>query len=457
MNMRGRILAGKADLADSLARAAKPREQWRVGIEHEKFVYRLEDGQPAPFAGAEASLQRLLERLVDEGWAPVRQDATLVGADCGAAAVNLEPGGQLELAGTPSRDLGAVAEELRRHDAWLIEAGRAEGLGFAALGFAPTWDDADMPRVPNQRYAIMARHMPRVGSRGLDMMHRACSIQASYDFADEQDMVRKFRVALALQPVVTALTANSPFRVGAPARRLSHRSWVWAHTDPARCGIPDFVFERDMGYHRYVDWVCSVPVYSLERDGEHLDFTHLTFAELLAGRGGTMLGELSGRDFALQLNAMSPDARLKNVLEMRGADSGDEDACVAVAAMWTGLLYDEDACAACHDRVMSWSASDRARLRHEAARDGLAAEMEGRPLRALAAELLELAAGGLSRSRWGGASAAALLAPLIDAAASGREPASELLEVWPCGPGDDPLPLLARRPLQAGSPGAISL
>jgi len=447
MNMRGRILAGKADLAESLALAAKPREQWRVGIEHEKFVYRLEDGRPAPLAGAEASLQALLERLVDDGWVPARCGSTLVGAELGDAAVSLEPGGQLEFAGTPSCDLGAVAEELRRHDAWLLEAGRAEGLGFAALGFAPTWDDADTPRVPNQRYEIMARHMPRVGSRGLDMMRRTCSIQASYDFADEQDMVRKLRVALALQPVVTALTANSPFRDGAPARRLSHRSWVWAHTDPVRCGIPDFVFERDMGFRRYVDWVCSVPVYSLERHGEHLDLTHLTFAELLAGRSSTMLGELHGRDFALQFNAMTPEARLKSVLEMRGADSGDEDTCLAVAALWTGLLYDDGACAVCHDRVMTWSATGRARLRHEAARDGLAAELEGRPLRAFAVELLELAGDALRRR--GGSADAALLAPLMDAAV-GREPARELLGLWPEGPDDHPLPLLARCPLQAG-------
>ena len=455
--MRRRILAGKADLAESLARAAKPREAWRVGIEHEKFVYRLEDGQPAPFAGAEASLQRLLERLVDAGWEPVREGSVLLGAELGDASVSLEPGGQLELAGTPGRDLGAVADELHRHDAWLEAVGRAEGLGFAALGFAPTWDDADMPRVPNQRYDIMARHMPRVGSRGLDMMRRTCSVQASYDFADEDDMVRKLRVALALQPVVTALTANSPFRDGAPARRLSHRSWVWSHTDPARCGIPDFVFQREMGYRRYVDWVCSVPVYSLKRAGEHVDLTHLTFEQLLAGHARATVGELGGEDFALQLNAMSPEARLKNVLEMRGADSGDEAMSLAVAALWTGLLYDEDVCAACHDRVMSWSSSDRARLRQEAARDGLAAEIEGRPLRALAAELLELAAEALSRSPWGGASAAALLAPLVDAAASGREPASRLLELWPEGPGHDPRPLLARRPLDAGSGAALGL
>jgi glutamate--cysteine ligase len=379
---------------------AKPATDRRIGIEHEKFVYRLDDLGPAGYGeprGVQHLLAALEGPLEEAGWHPVLLGDERVGIESGDAAISLEPGGQLELAGTPLGSLHAVRRELVEHLRLVSTAARGLGLGLLAMGFHPLWARS-LPWVPKDRFLVMRRYMPQAGGHGLDMMQRTCSTQASLDFTSEADMVRKLRVALALQPLAAALFASSPFVAGRPCGHLSHRSFVWTDTDADRCGIPEFVFEEGMGYERYVDWALDVPMYSIERRGRHLDATGHTFREFLCGRAPTLGGEEPIlRDFIQHLNALSPEVRLKRVIEMRGADSGPPEQACGVAALWTGLLYDDDALDGAWELVRDWKQADRVRLRRDVPTAGLAARTPGGSLQAVARRAVALARDGLAR------------------------------------------------------------
>ncbi|MEQ8662637.1 MAG: glutamate--cysteine ligase [Gammaproteobacteria bacterium] len=381
-----------------LAAGCTPREDWRIGVEHEKFVRTAGSLAPLPYAGS-TGMADVLEALTAHGW---RSTASHTGRPLalarGGATVALEPGGQLEHAAAPEADLHAVAAALAAHASELAQVCDGLDLALLAIGFEPLHAAAAMPWMPHERFAIMRRYMPRVGRHGCDMMQRTASIQVSIDYADEADMVRKFRAALALQPLVVALTASSPYCDGVQTGYQSFRSHVWRATDGARCGLPAFVFEDGMGFERYVDWALSVPMYSIVRNGHHLDTAGLSFRDFLAG----CLPGLPGAhpclaDWAVHLPTLLPEVRLKQVLELRGADSGPVPMVMAVAALWTGLLYDDDALGATLELVEGWSQAERETLARDAATHGLAAPVNGRDLRALARQLLALAHTALAR------------------------------------------------------------
>lgn len=378
-------------------------EPLRIGTEHEKIPFYADTLAPVPYEGIEGrgGVRALLEGLQARiGWDPILDRDALIGlADPrGGGAISLEPGGQFELSGAPLLDAHETARELNDHFTELGAVAREIGVKFLDLGSSPKWSRAQTPVMPKQRYAIMSRYMPQVGTRGLDMMFRTATVQVNLDFVSEADMVKKLRVGLALQPIVTALFANSPFLDGAPTGRLSERSFIWRDTDPNRTGMLPFAFETGFGFERYVDYALDVPMYFVKRGDVYHDVAGASFRDLLAGKLSLLPGERAVMsDWANHLSTIFPEVRLKTYLEMRGADSGPRSHMTALAALFAGLYYDEVALDAAYELVKGWSAGTREKLRADVPALGLAARVDGHDARQIARETLSIAGAGLSR------------------------------------------------------------
>ncbi len=427
-------VAGTADLVAYLEAGCKPRGAWRIGTEHEKFVFCRNSLKPLPYEG-EKSIRHLLEALVPHGWSPVLEDGNpiaLTHAD--GASITLEPGGQLELSGAPLKTIHDTCVETSAHLNLMKSILEPMGIGMVGLGFHPKWRREDFPWMPKGRYAIMRRYMPTKGGRGLDMMLRTCTVQVNLDFSSEADMVKKFRVALALQPVATALFANSPFTEGQPNGFKSYRADIWTDTDPDRTGTPEFVFESGMGFERWVDYLLDVPMYFVSREGRYIDAAGQSFRDFMARRLPALPGEaplLS--DWADHITTAFPEVRLKRYLEMRGADGSRWCHLCALPALWVGLLYDETALDAAWDLAKSWTREDRFALAAIARRDGLSGSFKCRPVRELAAEVVNIAAEGLrrrARLNDDGDDERRFLAVLQAMTKTGRTQADELLELF---------------------------
>jgi glutamate--cysteine ligase len=414
----------------------KPLGPFRIGTEHEKVPFYRADHFPVPYDG-ERGIRALLEGMRARlGWEPIQDGENLIGLyDAnGEGAISLEPGGQFELSGAPLYDAHATAEELDRHLAACRTVAEPLGIGFLTLGMSPKWSLAETPVMPKSRYAIMARYMPTVGTRGLDMMFRTATVQVNLDFASEQDMVTKLRVGLALQPAIAALFANSPFTDGKLNGLLSARSEIWRHTDRARTGMLAFAFEPGMGFERYVDYALDVPLYFVKRGDHYQDVAGASFRDLLAGRLKEMPGgRATLADWANHLSSIFPEVRLKRFLEIRGADVGPPDRIVALSALMAGLYYDPDALHAAEALIQGWTAEDRQKLRDDAPLLGLAAEIRGRDLRSIVMDMLTIAHGGLKRRarlNAKGEDETMHLRSLEAIARSGREAARHWIELY---------------------------
>jgi len=426
------VLESRDQLISVFAAGEKPSERWRIGTEHEKFVYSLTDHH-APGYDEQRGIRDLLEGLTRFGWTPVMEGDTMIALSGADGAISLEPAGQLELSGAPLENLHQTCAETDRHLRQVKAVGDELGLGFLGLGMWPDKTRADLPVMPKGRYAIMLRHMPRVGNLGLDMMLRTCTIQTNLDYASEADMVKKFRVSLALQPLATALFANSPFTDGKPNGYLSYRSHIWTDTDPHRTGMLPFVFEDGFGYERYADYMLDVPMYFVFRDGGYVDAAGLSFRDFLDGKLSVLPGEKPHvGDWTDHLSTAFPEVRLKSFLEMRGADGGPWNRICALPAFWVGLLYDGAALDAAWDQVKHWTIEDHRRIRAEVPKLALKVQgPDGRSFQELGRAILDIADAGLSaRARLNGAgdSEQGFLAPLREIVESGMTPADRLLE-----------------------------
>ncbi|HEX9806793.1 MAG TPA: glutamate--cysteine ligase, partial [Alteraurantiacibacter sp.] len=338
-----RRIERREQLLEPLQRGEKPRDDWRIGTEHEKLVYRVEDRR-APSYDEPGGIRDILLALGEYGWEPVEEGGNIIAMSGVDGTVSLEPAGQLELSGAAVENLHDTCSETGRHLQQVKEVGAKLGVGFLGLGMWPDKTREDLPIMPKGRYAIMMRHMPRVGSLGLDMMLRTCTIQTNLDYGSEADMVKKFRTSLALQPLATALFANSPFTEGKPNGFLSYRSHIWSDTDPHRTGMLPFVFEDGFGYERYVEYMLDVPMYFVYREGKYIDASGLSFRNFLKGELSVLPGELPRQsDWWDHLSTAFPEVRLKSFLEMRGADGGPWNRICALPAFWAGLLYDQGA------------------------------------------------------------------------------------------------------------------
>ncbi|PJK00052.1 glutamate--cysteine ligase [Lysobacteraceae bacterium NML75-0749] len=427
------LVTDRAQLVEVIASGEKPRSDWRIGTEHEKFGFRLDDLRPPEYAG-ERGIRALLTGLQRFGWQPYEEDGYLIALSRDGASVTLEPAGQLELSGAPLESIHQTCREVGGHLREVREVADELGLGFLGMGFQPKWTREEMPWMPKGRYRIMRQYMPKVGTLGLDMMTRTCTVQVNLDYASEADMVKKFRVSLALQPVATALFADSPFTDGKPNGYLSYRSHIWTDTDPDRTGMLDFVFEDGFGYERYVDYLLDVPMYFSYRQGQYLDLAGKSFRDFMQGKLAELPGELPTlRDWNDHMTTAFPEVRLKKYLEMRGADSGPWGRICALPAFWVGLLYDDAALDAAWDLVKDFTLGER-----NALRDGVPAQALGLPFRGgkvqdLAIEALKISAAGLQRRAMHNASGqdeSAFLSTLIEMAEAGQTAAERKLALY---------------------------
>ncbi len=423
-----------SQLAEYLESGCKPKDEWRIGTEHEKFGFCKDTLKPLPYEG-KRSIQAVLEGLRDgHGWSPVEEGGKLIGLEKDGANVSLEPGGQLELSGAPLETIHQTCDEVNQHLVDVKDIADKIGVGFIGLGAAPVWKHEDMPLMPKGRYKLMDSYMQRVGSMGRDMMRRTCTVQVNLDFASEADMVQKLRVALALQPVATALFANSPFFGGAVNGHKSWRSRVWRDLDPARTGMLPFVFEEGFGFEGWVQYALDVPMYFVYRDGKYVDALGMSFRDFLKGELPALPGEKPTlSDWADHLTTAFPEARIKKYMEMRGADGGPWRRLCALPAFWVGLMYDQSSLDAAWDLVKSWNTETREMLRVSASVDGLQAQAGQVKMHDLAREVLTIAEAGLKARGKAGVGGLVpdethFLSALKESVESGKVPADELLD-----------------------------
>ncbi|MCH8465136.1 MAG: glutamate--cysteine ligase [Roseinatronobacter sp.] len=429
----GGPIENKAQLVEYLASGCKPKQDWRIGTEHEKFGYCRETLLPLPYDGRR-SIKAMLEGLRDRfGWAPVMEGGHIIGLEKDGANVSLEPGGQLELSGAPLETIHQTCDEVNQHLREVHSIADDLGIGFIGLGAAPIWAHDQMPVMPKGRYALMTDYMDRVGTMGKTMMYRTCTVQVNLDFASEADMVQKLRVALALQPVATALFANSPFLDGKPNGHKSWRARVWRDLDAARTGMLPFVFEDGFGFEAWVDYALDVPMYFVYRDGKYINALGQSFRDFMRGQLPALPGEVPTlSDFADHLTTIFPEARLKKFIEMRGADGGPWRRLCALPAFWVGLTYDQGALDGAWDLAKGLDAQTRDALRVAASVEGLAGVAKGVKLMDLAREAVAIAEAGLKARACPGAGGLLpdethFLNALKESVATGQTPADELL------------------------------
>ncbi|WP_189450665.1 glutamate--cysteine ligase [Cognatilysobacter xinjiangensis] len=426
-------IGSRAQLVDYLASGVRERTDWRIGTEHEKFGFRTDDLRAPTFDG-ERGIEALLKGLTRFGWAPVEEHGRVIALSRDGASVSLEPAGQLELSGAPLETLHETCRETGTHLREVREVAEPMGLGFLGMGFQPKWRRDEMPWMPKGRYRIMREYMPKVGSLGLDMMTRTCTVQVNLDVGSEADMVKKFRVSLALQPIATALFADSPFTEGRPNGFLSYRSHIWTDTDADRTGLLDFVFDEGFGYERYVDYLLDVPMYFVYRDGEYIDASGQSFRDYMEGKLPARPGfRPTLKDWADHSTTAFPEVRLKKYLEMRGADSGPWNRICALPAFWVGLLYDDAALDAAWDLVRDFSIEEQHALRDGVPRRALKLPFRGGTALDLAREALKISAAGLKRRarlNAHGADESIFLEPLVEIVESGVTAAERKLELF---------------------------
>ena len=428
------LIESTDQLSAYLAAGCKPKDQWRIGTEHEKFVFCRTSLKPVPYEG-ETGIRAILEKLGEEtGWSIIAENDLPIGLKGEGASVSLEPGGQFELSGAPLETVHQTCDEVHTHLTAIKKICDPMGVAFLGMGFAPTWTLDEVPRMPKPRYNIMRRYMPTKGTLGLDMMHRTCTVQVNLDFASEADMVSKFRTSLALQPIATALFANSGLIEGKPSGFASYRAHIWTDTDPDRTGLLNFVFEDGFGFERYTEYMLDVPMYFVRRNGEYLDASGQSFRDFLKGELPALPGEKpTMMDWEDHLSTAFPEVRLKTFLEMRGADGGPWARICALPAFWVGLLYDDEALAAAWDVAKGWSQGEREQLRDDAARLGLKAKIGGRTVQDVALEILSISRDGLRRRARGGKvdkDETSYLEPLVEIAQSGISMGEHMAEMF---------------------------
>ncbi len=420
-------------LAEYLASGCKPKEDWRIGTEHEKFGYCKDTLKPLPYDG-ERSIKAVLEGLRDRfGWSPVLEGENIIGLEKDGANVSLEPGGQLELSGAPLETIHQTCDEVNVHLREVKSVADEIGVRFIGLGAAPHWSHDDMPMMPKGRYKLMTRYMGEVGTHGTQMMYRTCTVQVNLDFSSEADMVQKMRVALAMQPVATALFANSPFFDGKLNGHKSWRSRIWRDLDADRTGMLPFVFDEGFGFDAWVEYALDVPMYFVYRDGVYIDALGQSFRDFLKGELPALPGEMPTlSDWADHLTTIFPEARVKKFIEMRGADGGPWRRLCALPAFWVGLTYDQGALDAAWDIAKRFDTETREALRVAASVDGLAAEVNGVKMHDLARDVVAIAEAGLkARARPGSGGLVPdethFLNALQESLESGETPADELI------------------------------
>jgi glutamate--cysteine ligase len=429
-------IGSRDELVAWFEQGEKAPADFRIGTEHEKVPFRKGENTPVPYEGARG-IRALLEGMQTLlGWEPIIENGKIIGLldVTGGGAISLEPGGQFELSGAPVQTLHGTCRELHSHMSQVREVAEPLGIGFLSVGMSPKWTLTETPVMPKRRYEIMSKYMPKVGGHGLDMMFRTATVQTNLDFETEADMVKKLRVSLALQPVATALFANSPFTDGKPNGFLSMRSQIWLDTDADRTGMLPFAFDDGMGYERYTDYALDVPMYFVKRGDTYHDVAGANFRDLLAGKLDALPGERATlSDWSNHLTTIFPEVRVKRYLEMRGADVGRTSRICSLSGFWVGLLYDQASLDGAYDLIKDWTADERETLRRDVPKLGLAARIRNRSLREIARDVLDISRAGLAardKQNGLGDDETIYLTTLDQIVEGGRSNAEDLLARW---------------------------
>ncbi|MBX7146881.1 MAG: glutamate--cysteine ligase [Alphaproteobacteria bacterium] len=394
---RGEPITHKDQLINYFIKACCPKDQWKIGTEHEKFLFNKKDLKPVPYEG-DKGIKRILSDLSHLGWDPIYEEGNIIALSRNQASISLEPGGQFELSGAPLHNIHQTYHEIKNHLIETYKICTSINVGMLGMGFLPKWQRQDITWMPKKRYQIMKDYMPTRGHLGHDMMLRTSTVQANLDFSSEKDMIQKMRLGFALQSLVTALFADSPFVEGKNSEYQSYRARVWLDTDPDRCGLLPFVFDQDMSFERYVDYALNVPMYFVYYDNRYINVAGQSFKDFMKGNLPALPGVVPTlSDWSNHLTTLFPDVRLKNIIEMRGADSGSLDMLCALPALWVGLLYDQNTLDEAWDLVRDWTYKEREELRRTVPKYGLKTVFRGQPLNHLAKKIVDLAAQGLSR------------------------------------------------------------
>lgn len=389
-------ITSKNQLIESFEKGCKPREQWRIGTEHEKFGFQKDDYRPITFNQIEKIFKSLYEKFE---WEMIFENDSVVGLKKNGSSITLEPGGQVELSGAPLKNIFQTCEEVNAHQKELKEISDEFNIDYMGMGFLPKWEINDTPKIPKKRYQIMRKYMNKVGTHGLDMMHRTATIQTNLDFESEKDMVKKFRISLSIQPAIIALYANSPFVSGKLSNFMSYRSWVWQNTDHQRCGFLPMVFNEDFSFERYVDYLLNVPMYFLRRNNNYIDCTGMSFSDFLNGKlKAEIPNEPLLKDWEDHMTTVFPEVRLKTFLELRGTDGGPWSSVCALPAFWVGLLYDSKNVDMLYEMIETWTNIDRTNFYIDVAKFGMKAKApKKKNIVDLIEKLLTLSKNGLDR------------------------------------------------------------
>lgn len=428
-------IQSKEDLIKPFQNGEKKPSDFKIGTEHEKFVFHIDTLKPVPFSG-ESGIENLLLALKKYGWESILEDGNTIGLSrdksLGGGTITLEPAGQLELSGAPLTNIHETFNELDEHRSQISKEGSNLGLGFLGAGLTPDWSFDEMPIMPKSRYQIMKNYMPKKGNLGLDMMFRSTTIQVNLDYSSESDMIKKFKVSLALQPIATALFANSPFLDGNLTGYNSFRSHIWTDTDPDRTGMLPFVFDGEMSYEKYVDYALKVPMYFIYRDGNYLDVSGSSFEDFLNGDLDELPNEKPNIiDWENHLTTIFPEVRLKSFLEMRGADGGSFESVCALSSFWVGLLYDSESLDSSFNLIKDFNIKQLQELRIEVAKNGLHSIIEGIEIQEIAKKVLKLSREGLRNRNIlneNGDSEEIFLDPLQKILSSGKSSSDDLIK-----------------------------
>lgn len=422
----------KSQLIEFFARQCKPQDQWKIGIEFERFAYDKKKLKPLPYSGRTSTTTFLQELAKKYNWQPVMEGQNIIALKRDQQSITLEPGGAIELSGAPLPSVHHCCKSVNIHMQETADIGEQLGVGFLTLGFDPKWNRGDFTWVPKSRYDIMREYMPRVGNMGIDMMQRTATVQVNLDYASESDMVQKSRIGLALQPIIGAIFSNSPFMNGRVSGFQSYRNYVWLDTDAARTGDLPFMFDGDGGFEKYVDYLLDVPMYFVLRDGQYIDATGQSFRDFMVGKLPALPGEFATiEDWQNHTTCVFPIVRLKPWIEMRGADGGSWQYLCALPALWTGLLYDVDAQQATTDLIKDWAADERRSLHLDTPKAGLQTKFRRGTVANIAKQILTIAEHGLQRRNFrdkNGADETYFLDPLKEILDSGKTQSDLLIE-----------------------------
>jgi len=425
-----------SQLRERILRGAKgPDAILGVGTEHEKIGFANAQGDPISYFG-ERGIEALFERLADRfGWERAYDGGYLLALERDGGAITLEPGGQLELSGAVFQNVHGTARELENHLQEVYEVGYQElGLAYMFAGLNPWHQPDDIDWLPKPRYTVMKQYLPRVGPLSPWMMKTTASIQANFDFRDENDAMEMLRIAALASPLVTAIFANSPIKQGQRTGLASYRMAIWEETDKARCGTPAFMLNPESTVDDYVDWMLDVPMFFIKRGEDYFDMAGYSFRKFM--QEGYQGHQATVGDWELHMTTSFPDVRLKQFVETRTSDCAKPEHISALAALWKGIFYDQNARSRVFDLPLARNYEESEQLIHIARSEGLDGVFRGNSLRDLASAFIDISSDGLKNQITEEGDERVFLACLRDAHGVVRSPGESFLRDWERYAGD---------------------